>query len=56
VDNVDRLTGIFGCEVFSLPLKYLGLPLVVVIRPSVFRMVLLKRLSGGWLVGSGCIS
>jgi hypothetical protein len=27
VDNVDWLTIILGCEVFSLPLKYLGLPL-----------------------------
>jgi hypothetical protein len=27
VDNVDELTGIMGCRVSSLPLKYLGLPL-----------------------------
>jgi hypothetical protein len=39
-----------------LPLKYLGLPLGAVIRQSVFRMVLSKRLSSGWLVESGCIS
>jgi hypothetical protein len=27
VDNMDDLAGILGCEVSSLPLKYLGLPL-----------------------------
>lgn len=27
VDHVDGLAGILGCGVFSLPLKYLGLPL-----------------------------
>jgi hypothetical protein len=27
VDNVDGLVGILGCGVFSLTLKYLGLPL-----------------------------
>jgi hypothetical protein len=43
VDHVNGLTGILGCGVSSLPLKYLGLPWGPPIRPNIFGTVLLKR-------------
>jgi hypothetical protein len=55
VDNVDGLADNLGCEVSSLPLSTLVFHWGPVLRTSVFGMVLLKRLSGGWLARSGCI-
>jgi hypothetical protein len=43
VDNVDGLTGILGCGVSSLHLKYLGLLLGPLIRPRIFGIMLLIR-------------
>jgi len=37
-DNMDELDGILGCGVSSLPLKYLGLPLGLLLRISLVGM------------------
>jgi hypothetical protein len=37
-DNMDELAGILGCGVSSLPLKYLGLPLGLLLRISLVGM------------------
>jgi hypothetical protein len=39
VDNMDELAGILGCGVYSLRIKYLGLPLGALLRLSPFGMM-----------------
>jgi hypothetical protein len=46
VINVDGLTGILGCEMSSLPLKYFGLPLGVYFKANLFQVVLLRIILG----------
>jgi hypothetical protein len=43
VDSVARFTGILGCAVASLPLKYLGLPLGASYKAKHIWVVLLRR-------------
>jgi hypothetical protein len=43
IDLVGRLAGILGCWVSTLPVKYLVFRWRLLIRPSLFGMVSLKR-------------
>jgi hypothetical protein len=46
VINVDGLTGIQGCGVFALPLKYFGLPLGEYFKANLFGVELLRIILG----------
>lgn len=52
VPNVESLAFILGCEVSTLPMKYLSLPLGVSFKSkSIWDEVLEKKWSYNWLAG-----
>lgn len=52
VEDVGSLASILGCKVFSLPMKYLGLPWGHCLRQNLSGMVKLKRYNTVLQVGS----
>jgi hypothetical protein len=54
VGDMEGLSSILGCEMESLPLMYLGLPLGAPLRIPLFGIQLLRRWSLSWQGGSKC--
>ena len=55
VPNVHVLAEILGCQIWSLPVTYLGMPLGAFTSPLLFGNLSWRKLSVSWPDGKRCI-